>query len=870
MLVTPKFIARMMVALTICGVMSVRAATELPEGGVSILPTDPIASHGFWAGNNDGPVGSREVVAVDHPDFDTAVRVTITNPNGVFWNGQVSFSNTQAVEDGDVLMLRLFFRSISTEDETGTSFATVYPQSPGPAFTKYITREITAFPEDGWKEYLLPFEMTDSLPAGDLTLLFGIGGGRHPQQWEIGGIELINYKQSLTVEGLPQTLPSYFGRDPVSAWREAAAERIIQHRTGPMRIYAFDANGNPISGADIQVEFQKHAYHFGSAISVSRLTNEGSDSDIYRDKVLELFNQGGPENGFKWAPWEGEWGTTNFGREIALEASQWLKDHGLYTRGHVMVWPSKRNLPNSMQAYLPEDDPANADPAAKQAVLDHIIDIGTASESVLEEWDVLNEPFDNHYLMDAFGDEIMVDWFNQARAVLPTQGLYLNDYGILSGGGRNEAHQQHFEDTARFLLENDAPITGLGMQGHFNNSPTSIPLLWAVLERYVNAFPDLDIRITEFSVSTEDETMQADYLRDFFTLIFSHPQTVGIQLWGFWEGQIFDENTALFRTDWTPKPNAIAYQDLVFGDWWNDFVGSTTDRGVFDRRGFFGDYKATLTLDGVAAELDFNLEKEGGHAFTLVHPNAQSGDFPINNGNFETGGTDGWTITAPDEFELAPNVEFRGPGFYFPIEPSAGEAALTLGIRGQEVGTIEVAQLIQVPDVANITLSFDFRGIAELVNAFSGTPFDLNIESEDGQAVMTPLAVYHPSTSADNPDTGILRRRVNLENFRGETLRIRFTLTNNGSGENNHTFVMVDNVLLAPYFPPSLQAEVKDDKVSLRFSSADDSQYQLETSSDLNTWVTEAILDGLDQEERLPYTDNNYTGGAKFYRLREL
>ena len=856
-----------MVALTICGVLSVRAATQLPEGGVSILPADPIESHGFWAGNNAGPVGSREIVAADHPDFDKAIRVTISNPNGLFWNGQVSFSNIEAVKDGDVLMLRLFFRSISTEDETGTSFTTVYPQSPSPDFTKYLTRELTAFQADGWKEYLLPFEVTDSLPAGDLSLLFGLGGGVHPQSWEIGGIELLNYKRSLTVDDLPHTLPSYLGREADAPWRVEAAKRIERYRKGPMRIHIFDANGNPVEGAEVQVEFQKHAYHFGSAINAATLIGEGEDSDRYREKVLELFNQSGPTNAFKWPPWAGDWGG---GPEEALAAAHWLKDNGLYTRGHVMVWPSERHLPNFMKAYIPDGDPTNTDPAAEQAVLDHIADVGSRSAAVLDEWDVINEPYDNQDLMDAFGNEVMVDWFNAAREVLPKHPLYLNDYSILSGGGRNADHQQHFEDTVRFLLENNAPIDAMGMQGHFNESPTPIPILWDVLERYSGAFPDLDIRITEFTVTTTDEHMQADYLRDFFTLIFSHPSTVGIQLWGFWEGRIYQDEAALFRTDWTAKPNGIAYQDLVFGKWWNDFSGTTTDRGVFDRRGFYGDYKATATLDGEATEMEFTLQKGGENQFSLVLPHTQGGEAPIQNGNFETGGTDGWTITAADEFELAPNVEFRGPGFYFPIEPTAGDAALTLGIRGQEIGTIQAAQLIQVPDVANITLSFDYRGIAELVNAFSGTPFDLHIERENGEAVMTPLAVYHPSTSADNPDTGNLRRRVNLEDFRGEILRIRFTLTNNGSSENNYTFVMLDNVVLTPYTLPRIQAEVTNEEVSLHFSAADDSPYQLETSTDLDTWIAEATVDGLDQEEGLPYVDDSFTGGNKFYRLREL
>lgn len=860
----------MLVTLFTFGAFSGQAATQLPEGGVSMIAADPIAAHGFWSGNNDGPVGSREVVEADHPDFEQAIRVTVTHPNGAFFNGQVSLPSIADAENGDVMMLRFFFRSISTEDETGTSFTTVYPQSPAPNFTKYLVREVSAFKEDGWQEFLFPFQMTEAQPAGDLTLLFGIGGGAHPQSWELGGVEFLNYKNSLTVEDLPQTRPSYLGREPDAPWREEAAERIEAHRKGPMRIHIFDSNGNPVPDVEVDVQFMKHAYHFGSAVRAAMLVNESADREMYRSKVLELFNQAGPLNAFKWPPWEGNWGTENFGKEVALGAAQWMKENGLYTRAHVMIWPSDRHLPNSMQALIPDNNPANTDPAAEQLVLDHIADIGAASEPYIDEWDVLNEPFDNHDLMDAFGNEVMVDWFNAARAVLPTQPLYLNDYSILSGGGRNADHQQHYEDTLQFLVDNNAPITSMGMQGHFNNSPTPIPILWDVLERYATLFPDLEIRVTEFTVDTEDEAMQADYLRDFFTLLFSHPNTVGIQHWGFWEGQT-QSNAALFRTNWDAKPNGQAYIDLVFGEWWNDFSGFANARGVFDQRGFFGDYKATVTLDGVASEMNFSLDSKGRDEFTVVLSNAQAGSVPIANGNFETGGTDGWTITAADEFEFAPNVEFRGGGSYFPIEPTVGDSVLTLGLKGEEVGTIEVAQLIQVPDVANITLSFDYRGIAQLLNAFSGTPFDLHIERENGASLMTPLAVYHPSTSAANPDTGILRRRVSLESFRGETLSIRFTLTNNGSGENNYTFVMLDNVVLAPYSPPTAQVSLDNqNRLHLSFSVSDDTAYHLESSIDLENWATEGILEGLDHEGSLPWIDEDFSGEATFYRLREL
>jgi hypothetical protein len=386
------------------------------------------------------------------------------------------------------------------------------------------------------------------------------------------------------------------------------------------------------------------------------------------------------------------------------------------------------------------------------------------------------------------------------------------------------------------------------MQGHFNNSPTPIPILWDILQRYSPQFPDLNIRVTEFTVDTEDEAMQADYLRDFYTLVFSHPKSISIQLWGFWESQINQTNSALYRNGWSPKPNAIAYQDLVFGEWWNDFEGITTEAGQFSQRGYFGDYTATLELDGIETEMDFSLNQDGGTDSTLVLTNTQAGDVPLENGNFETGDVDGWTITADDEFDDAPNVEFGGTNSsFFPIEPTAGNAVLTFGLKGQDIGNILVEQLIQVPDVAGITLSFDFRGAAQLLNTFRGTPFDLQVERESGESVMTPIAIYHPSSGASASVSNIQRKRVNLENFRGERLRIPFSLTNNGSGENNYTFVMLDNVILAPYSLPQAQLEVGDQNhVLVGMSASDDGSYQLESSTDFDAWDIEGAFEDLD------------------------
>ncbi len=588
-------------------------ADGVPAGGVSLITSTPASSYNFYAGDNEGPVGAAETVDVNHEDFDQAVRVKVTNPSGAFWNGQVQYAVNADVSNGDVLLIRLQFRSIENTEETGAGFATVFLEGPSPNYTKYVQREVNS--SEGWQEYFIPLQMTESQAADDLRLSIGFGGGSKPQIFEIGALELLTWGNNIALEDLPKTQPSYVGRAADAEWRQAAAERIELHRKGDFTILVTDG-GAPLADANISVEMTEHAYHFGSVTVGSILTGDSSDSEIYREKVLELFNQSGPENDLKWGPWEGDWGS-GFNQTNTIAGLQWLKDNGLYTRGHVLVWPSKRNLPNSMQGYLPEGEPENADPAAKQAVLDHIDDITTATMHVLDEWDVLNEPYDNHYLMDAFGDEVMVDWFERARTNLTTHKLYINDYSILSSGGRDAAHQEHYQQTIQYLVDQGAPIDGIGMQGHFGTSPTAIDTVYNILERFNTAFPNLTIRVTEFDVDTTDREMQADYTRDFLTIIFSHPATVGVQKWGFWAGAHWNPDAAMYTEDWQEKPNALAWKETIFDTWWNDFEGSTNTEGEFSERGFYGSYRITVTVDGEEIVQKFELLPEGEQTVTV-------------------------------------------------------------------------------------------------------------------------------------------------------------------------------------------------------------------------------------------------------------
>ena len=96
----------------------------------------------------------------------------------------------------------------------------------------------------------------------------------------------------------------------------------------------------------------------------------------------------------------------------------------------------------------------------------------------------------------------------------------------------------------------------------------------------------------------DDEDRQAQVLHEYLTTFFSHPAVEGVTMWGFWEGQTFRSDAALYRNDWSEKPALVAYQALLFDEWWTDESGQTTETGELLVRGFKGDYEIQVTVPG--------------------------------------------------------------------------------------------------------------------------------------------------------------------------------------------------------------------------------------------------------------------------------
>jgi hypothetical protein len=285
-----------------------------------------------------------------------------------------------------------------------------------------------------------------------------------------------------------------------------------------------------------------------------------------------------------------------------------------------MVWPGYGNLPNSVKNILNGGvTPAEQQPL-RNFIENHIDDIGNEFEGQLVAWDVVNEERTNHDIMDQLpeGDAAMVDWFEKARAVDSQAKLYINEWGILSSSGdTNSANQQQYYNTINYLKSQGAPIDGIGFQGHFDESTLTGPEgIWEILDHFDEL--GLDMQVTEFDFDTDDEALQAMYTRDFLTAAFAHEGIDDFVMWGFWEGAHWKPEAAMFRNDWSIKPNGEEYLDLVFNEWWTDedvdadALGEALVRafkGEHDVSASWGEFSeyVTATLTGGGLELEIAL-----------------------------------------------------------------------------------------------------------------------------------------------------------------------------------------------------------------------------------------------------------------------
>lgn len=522
--------------------------------------------------------------------FATALRATTTDVTpGQPWTPQLSLVVPGETRAGQSVRFRFWARSAG-----GSRVGLIHELNAAPN-TKALDTLVRLTPE--WKEFAFAYQ---ALAFGARTAALRVRLGLDVGTVEFAGWRLEDWSGETTV---PPSIgfDAYGGQAVDDSWRESALERIRQIRMGGLRVKVVDAEGQPIHLARVEVEQLRHSFKFGTAIADGPLFSNTTDGDKYRATIRRLFNYAVPENATKWNFQDGN------GWPTASRMLDWCAENGLPVRGHNLFWPSYQYMPTAVRDLRGQ--------ALRDAIEMRVKDATSRTRGRVVLWDVINEAVTNTEVIRDGGRDLLWKTFQWAREIDPEMGLVYNDYNISNvRAGASDPQRQGIMRVIREMIDNGAPITMLGDQGHMNVPLTPMPRVLATWDE-LGQF-GLPLEITEFDVvlgGIRDEEAQGKYLADYMTAAFSYPAMKSFLLWGFWDGAhwLSAQGGGMYRRDWSPRPMAEAYERLVLGEWWTREKGVTDDTGEWSTRGFLGRHRVRVTVGETTQTMEVDLTESG-------------------------------------------------------------------------------------------------------------------------------------------------------------------------------------------------------------------------------------------------------------------
>jgi endo-1,4-beta-xylanase len=345
--------------------------------------------------------------------------------------------------------------------------------------------------------------------------------------------------------------------------------------------------------ARVHIRQLRHEFWFGAALASQMFTDKANPEEAarYKRAFLENFNSAVTENALKWHVMEPSRGAVDY--TVVDSILAWTTQNDIPLRGHNVFW----GIPNRVQPW--QKTMSNIE--LRECLKARAVDIARRYRGRFAEYDLNNEMVHSNYYEERLGPGITRDMALWMRQEDPQAVLYLNDYDILTG-----VRLEHYVTQIRNFLDQGVPIGGIGVQGHLHGDAFDPVVLQNALDRLAQF--KLPVRVTEFNfpgqrsryygrkgavLSEEEERAKAKAITEYYRICFAHPAVEGILMWGFWEGANWIPVSSLFRRDWSETPAALAYRDLIYGEWWTDWDGTADDQGRCEIRAFFGKHKIT-------------------------------------------------------------------------------------------------------------------------------------------------------------------------------------------------------------------------------------------------------------------------------------
>ena len=532
-------------------------------------------------------------------DNNPGENITVSAPSDPFYMIQIVRDIPGKVPAGHLIQMTLSARSATS------NLIRLSVEKADKPYTAVVDKKITL--TQNWQRYTIDGTSVD----------FGSTGiSAHVQVGQQAGtVEL----KDISVQDL--------GPDPAIAAAELALRpdqiqaRINRYRKGVLKISVLDASGRPVKNAVVRIQQTRHAFLFGCNVFGYSASDHSPAQKAYQDRFAALFNYATVP--FYWGGFEPNPGQRDYDRIQAM--TDWCLDHRITPKGHPLVW-------HTVWPGWAPSDPDAAIPALHARVTDLI----THYQNTIHYWDVINEANSSAAYVPTNGESQWIKRDGPASVVETAL-----DWARRAGKSNHDTFLYNDFDTTYVNLDMLAQLKkdgklpdAIGIQAHMHDGTWSPRKTWTLCQNFSQL--GRPIHITEITVlsglaqgagetqtykptTPEGEAAQGAYVKQFYTILFSHPAVQAITWWDLSDHNAWRNAPAgLLHEDMSPKPAYTQLLSLIHKTWWTDETKRTDAHGALQDRVFYGAYTITATDSHGHTLTKHVFFPEGSEALTVT------------------------------------------------------------------------------------------------------------------------------------------------------------------------------------------------------------------------------------------------------------
>ena len=503
-------------------------------------------------------------------------------------------------EIGEALHLHFLARSVAPQGMRVQIIQSKYPYAPTLAEDLEIDQK--------WREF--SFDCIAPVNGDTLSLCF-----KPKSSVELKEISL--RPEEISDLGIPN-------RDLSKA---GIADNIENFRKAPVKILVLDRRGHPVPNALVHIEQTGQKFLFGTQVQGLDPDHPSPSQQNYQKALGTTFNFATvtpywPQVEFK----EGQVKFQQFDRQI-----DWLSAHGFAIKIHPLFWPH----------FTPPYVPGNPEQAETfvdrhtQEMAKHFIRFPQV------------QFFENNEVAAAINDTSSNGVINWVRKIGASKALEheteIERQACNSARSSTKiVYNDYLADNVELelleQLEHDGQLPdAIGVQMHMTQGIWPLARVQYIIKKlsrfhrpmYVTEISVLsgDPRVGDDSghlakhwPSTADgEKLQAEYVEQLYTLLFSNPSVQGLTWW-----DLSDKNSwqkaprGLLRDDMSAKPAYSRINDLIRNQWRTHISLQTNEDGEILQRLFLGEHEITAsTKDGSQVKQCVKINEAQGEPVTV-------------------------------------------------------------------------------------------------------------------------------------------------------------------------------------------------------------------------------------------------------------